>query len=168
MERGISCKADLKCKWHLLLSKKGPSVFHNKYTCFYPLPWTLTICTEISVKNVRTGIFLGIENKNGIKLYHLQIPVNFSLSLDLEPGTCIQTNGTENFGRFGKNGKKVIPRKVLLFFWKISTGMNRPIWILLGIWGFSIQMVSVPCVGEYDVLQVITGIYSAKGSEYCT
>ena len=28
----------------------------------------------------------------------------------------IQTNGTENFGRFGKNGEKVISRKVLLFF----------------------------------------------------
>ena len=26
----------------------------------------------------------------------------------------IQTNGTENFARFAKNGKKVIPRKVLL------------------------------------------------------
>ena len=55
---------------------------------------------------------------------------------------AIQTNGTENFGRFGKNGKKVIPRKVLLFFRKISTGMNQSIWILPGIFGFSIQMVS--------------------------
>ena len=57
-----------------------------------------------------------------------KILVNFSLSLDIKPGTSNpETNGTENFGRFGKNGKKVIPRKVLLFFRKISTGMNRSI-----------------------------------------
>ena len=55
----------------------------------------------------------------------------------------IQTNGTENFGHFGKNRKKVIPQKVLLIFHKISTGMNRSIWILPRIPGFSIQMVSV-------------------------
>ena len=36
-------------------------------------------------------------------------------------------NSTENLGRFGKNGKKVIPQKVLLFVQKISTGMNRSI-----------------------------------------
>ena len=29
-----------------------------------------------------------------------------------------QTNGANNFGRISKNGKKVIPRKVLLSFWK--------------------------------------------------
>ena len=42
--------------------------------------------------------------------------------------------------------KTVIPRKVLLFFRKISTGMNRSIWILPGISGFTIQMVSTPYV----------------------
>ena len=51
-------------------------------------------------------------------------------------GLVIQTNGTENFGRFGKNGKKVILWKVLLFSRKISTRMNRSIWILPGISGF--------------------------------
>ena len=45
-----------------------------------------------------------------------------------------------------KSGKKVIPRKVLLFCRKISTRMNRSIWILPGITGFSIQMVSVACL----------------------
>ena len=54
----------------------------------------------------------------------------------------IPTNGTENFGRFGDNGKKVIPRKVLLFFRKKSTRVNRSLWILPGISRFSIQMVS--------------------------
>ena len=63
----------------------------------------------------------------GLSCTIYKIPVNFSLSFDLKPGPVIQTNGTENFGRFGKNGKKVIPRKVLLFFRKISTGMNHSI-----------------------------------------
>ena len=38
--------------------------------------------------------------------------------------------GTENFSRFGKNEKMVVPNKVLLFSRKMSTGMNRSIWIL--------------------------------------
>ena len=51
------------------------------------------------------GIFLGTENRNEIELYHLQKTVKmFTFSLLL----VIQTNGTENVGRFGKNGKKVI------------------------------------------------------------
>ena len=51
-----------------------------------------------------------------------KIPVNFSTSLDMKPCTGNQTNGTENFGRFGKNGKKVIPRKALLFSGKFPPG----------------------------------------------
>ena len=39
----------------------------------------------------------------------------------------IQTNRTENFGRSGESGKKVIPRKVLPFLQKYSTGMNGAI-----------------------------------------
>ena len=49
-------------------------------------------------------------------------PVKFSLSLDMNPGTSNPTNGSENFD---KNGKTVIPRKVLLFYRKISSEMNR-------------------------------------------
>ena len=37
------------------------------------------------------------------------------------------TNGTEIFGNSGKSGKKEIPRKVLPFFRKLSTGMKRSI-----------------------------------------
>ena len=33
----------------------------------------------------------------------------------------------KNFGRLRNNGKKVKPLKVLLFYLKISTGMNRSI-----------------------------------------
>ena len=60
--------------------------------------------------------FWARKTGTGLSCTIYKIPVNFSLSLDMKPALVIQTNGTENFGRFGKNGKKVIPRKVLLFF----------------------------------------------------
>ena len=104
-----------------------------------------TICTEISVKNFHqtVGIFFGTENRNGIELYHLQNTGKmFHFFLTWSLALVIQTNGTENFGRFGKNGRKLIPRKVLLFFRKISTRMNRSIWILPEMSGFSTQMLS--------------------------
>ena len=95
-----------------------------------------------------TGIFLATENRHGIELYHVQNTGKFFTFSRHEAcmALVIQTNGTENFGRFGKNGKKVIPRKILLFLRKISTGMNRSIWILPGISEFSIQMTSAHVV----------------------
>ena len=63
----------------------------------------------------------------GLSCTIYKMPVNFSLFLDMKPGTSNPANGTGNFGRFGKNGIKVIRRKVLLFFRKISIGMNRSI-----------------------------------------
>ena len=71
----------------------------------------LTICTTISVKKFRS-------NGTGILFTIYKIPINFSLSLKMKPGTV---------GRVGKNGKNVIPRNVVLVFRKISTGMNRSI-----------------------------------------
>ena len=44
----------------------------------------------------------------------------------------------------GKPRKKVIPWKVLLFFRKISVGMNHSIYFPTGTTIFSIQMVSAP------------------------
>ena len=82
-----------------------------------------------------TGFF-GTEDRNRIELYHLQNIGKVFASSGWSLALVIQTNGTENFGRFGKNGKKVIPRKVFTFFRKISTGMNCSIWILPGISGF--------------------------------
>ena len=70
-----------------------------------------------------TGIFFGTKNRNGIELYHLQ-----------NTGKVFAFSGTENFGRFGKNGKKVIARKVLLFSGKFP------------LYGFFIQMVSALCL----------------------
>ena len=76
-----------------------------------------------------TGILFGKENRNGIELYHFQSTGKkfFAFSRREAWHKVIQTNGTQNVGRFHKNGKKVIPRKVLLFFQKISTGMNSSI-----------------------------------------
>ena len=95
-----------------------------------------------------TGIFLASENRHGIELYHVQNTGKFFTFSRHEAcmALVIQANGTENFGRYGKNGKKVIPRKILLFLRKISTGMNRSIWILPGISEFSIQMTSAHVV----------------------
>ena len=106
----------------------------------------LPICTKISVENFRQMVlvFTGTENRNGIELYHLQNTGKVFAFSGWRLALVIQTNGTEKFGRFGKNGKSILPRKVLPFSRKISTGMNRSIWILPVISGFSIQMVSVP------------------------
>ena len=89
--------------------------------------------------------FFWHRTRNGIELYHLQNTGKFFRFLSTwSLALVIQTNGTKNFGRFSKNGKKVISRKVLPFFRKISPGMNNSIWILPAISGFSIQMVSAP------------------------
>ena len=95
----------------------------------------LTIWTEIPVKDFRQVVlvfFLASKTGTRLSCTIYKIPVNFPLSLDMKPGTSNpdKKNGTENFGRFGK---KWIPRKVLLFFRKISTGMISSIWILPGI-----------------------------------
>ena len=79
----------------------------------------LTICTEISVKNFRQislVFFCGTENRNGIELYHLQNTAKFFAFSRLGAWHWqSKLNGTGDFGPFGKNGKKVIPRKALLF-----------------------------------------------------
>ena len=91
------------------------------------------------MKNFRQMVlifFLALKTGPGSSCIIYKIPVKFSLSFDMKPGTgVIQTNGTENFGR--KNGKKGIPRKEFLSFRKISTGMNRSIQILPRIPDFS-------------------------------
>ena len=88
-----------------------------------------------------TFFFSGTENRNGIELYHLQNTGKFfAFFRQWSLALVIQTKGTENFARFGKNGKKVIPSKGITIFSRKR--MNRSIWILPGISGFSIQMVS--------------------------
>ena len=105
----------------------------------------LTICTEISVENFRQMVlafFWHRKQERDLFVPFTKYQLSFRFLWTWSLALVIQTNGTENFGRFGKNRKKVKPRKVLLSFWKISTGMKRSIWILHGISGFSIQMVS--------------------------
>ena len=60
-------------------------------------------------------VFFWHQKQEWLSCTIYKILVNFSLSLDLKPGTGIQTNGSENFSCLGKNRKKVIPQKVLLF-----------------------------------------------------
>ena len=58
--------------------------------------------------------FFGTENRNGLELC-----LNWRLAL------VIPTTVTENFGRFGDKGKKVIPRKVWYYFF---SGKSPPRW----------------------------------------
>ena len=77
------------------------------------------------MKNFRQMVLVFIlapKTGTGLSCTIYKIPVNFSLFLDMKPGTSNPANGTENFGRFGKNGKKVIRQKVLLFFGKFPPG----------------------------------------------
>ena len=79
-----------------------------------------------------TGIFfLAPKTGTGLSCTIYKIPVNFSLFSTWNLALVIQTNGTGNFGPFGKNGKKLIPRKALLFSRKNFHGdeplhMNSP------------------------------------------
>ena len=75
-----------------------------------------------------TGIFLATENRNGIELYHVQnIGKFFTFSRhEACMALVIQTNGTENFGRFRKNGKKVIPQRYYFFSGKFPPGWTVP------------------------------------------
>ena len=72
----------------------------------------LTICTEISVKSFRQMLlvfFLVPKTGTGLSCTIYNIPVNFSLSLDMKPGINNPDKCYRNFGRFGNNRKKVIP-----------------------------------------------------------
>ena len=86
--------------------------------------------------------FFRTENRNWTEFYHLknikyQQIFRFLLSGILVP--VIQSNGTENFDRSAKSGKKVIPRKVSPFFHRDA---SRSMWSLPRITWFSVQMVS--------------------------
>ena len=85
---------------------------------------------EISVKTFRQMVqvfFWAPKTGTGLNCTIYKMRPTFSLSRDMKPGTSNPNKWYRKFGRFGKNGKKVIPRKVLLFFRKISTGMSHSI-----------------------------------------
>ena len=81
------------------------------------IPRALT--TKISVENFRQMVLVFLWHRKQerdwvvpLTKYRQSFCFLWAWSLAL----VIQTNGTTNFGRFSKNGKKVIPRKALLFF----------------------------------------------------
>ena len=63
----------------------------------------LTICTEISVKNFRQMVlvfFSAPKTGTGLSCTTYKIPVNFSLSLDLKPGTVDPNKWYRKFRSF--------------------------------------------------------------------
>ena len=98
--------------------------------------------------------FLAPKTGTGLSCTIYKIPLNFSLSLDMKPVSSNPEKWYRKLRSFRQKREKVIPRKVLLFSRKISTGMNRSIWLLPRISGFSIQTVSavrLPTGTEYAV-----------------
>ena len=83
-----------------------------------------------------------------------------------------RTNGTENSDRNGQTEKKVIeiPRKVFLFFRKISVGMNRCIYCPTGTTGFSIQMVSAPGLPDWSICKrnanIMVALYDGPSNAF--
>ena len=71
-------------------------------------------------------------------------PPFFTFRLNRKLGTWAEPEWYKKFWSFRSKREKGNTWKELLFFRKFSTGMNRSIWILLGITVFSIQMVSAP------------------------
>ena len=120
-------------KWLLISSPK----FWKK-TLSMHLPFVRKFQWKISIKWYWYPFWQRKQQRDW-ELYHFQNIGKFSLSLNLKPGTqATQTNGTENFGLFGKNGKKVIPRKVLLFSGKFPPGWTVP-------FEFSPEFLGLPC-----------------------
>ena len=108
-----------------------------------------------------TSNIFGTENRNGIELYRLQNTSKFYTFSRHEACMALasnQTNGTEHFARFGKNGEKGNTTKDITFSRKIFSGMNRSILILHGISRLStqdIQMVSAHDVTEDSLARLL-------------
>ena len=69
--------------------RSGPRSSLGRGISFFSI-LALTICTEISVKNFRQMVlvfFSAPKTGTGLSCTTYKIPVNFSLSLDLKPGT---------------------------------------------------------------------------------
>ena len=117
-------------------------------------PWVLTICKEISVKNSDKWYWTWqrLRKEKCVRVVPFakhQITCGPAHTAPQKEAWywSNQTIMVQNISVVSiKSWKKGIPRKVLLFWRKISAGMNRFIWILPGITGFSIQMVSAPCL----------------------
>ena len=87
-----------------------------------------------SVKMFRQMVLhvLHLERENGNVLYHLPekrvVPIEKQMKRSIFSGTCNCGQMVQKFsGHSVQSEKKGIPRKVLPFFRKHSTGMNRSI-----------------------------------------
>ena len=97
--------------------------------------------------------FLALKIEMGLSCTIYKIPLNFSLSLVLKPGTG---NPAKWYRKFRKN----------------FTGMNRSVWILHGISAFSIQMEPLfvwlsrdwPCVRTYACTHSTGGVGKIRPS----
>ena len=90
---------------------------------------------------------LYLEKGNGNVLYHLSekrvVPVEKQMKRSISSGTCNCGQMVQKFpGILVKERKRECLERLLPFFRKHSTGMNRSISILPGITENSIQMVS--------------------------
>ena len=65
-------------------------------------------------------MFLALKTGTGLSCTTYKIPVNFSLSLDVKPGTSSLKKGTENFSRFEKTGKMEYLKRYYFFSGKFS------------------------------------------------
>ena len=79
------------------------------------------------------------ERFGTVKIHHLIRRHGHCCLIGNSLALVIVDNWYRNFREFRKKREKGIPRKVLLFFRKHSTGMNRSIWILPGITGISVD-----------------------------
>ena len=91
--------------------------------------------------------------------------LNFCFLSSWSVALVIQTNGTENFGRFCKTREKGYASKGITFFRKISTRMNRSIWILHRISGFSKQMVSAHDFTDHNLYIACQEVSFSHGYE---
>ena len=92
-------------------------------------PWVLTICTEISVKNFRQMAlyFLGHrKQERDWVIPFTKYRKNFHFLSTWSLTLVIQTNGTENFGRFGENGKKLLGYLERYYFFPENIHRDEP------------------------------------------
>ena len=107
----------------------------------YHLAWALTICKEISVKTSIKWYWYFLWHRKQERDWVVAVPFTkyqFLFSLEMKPGASNPNKRYRQSRSFRlKRETGNTARKVLLFFRKTSTGMNRSIWILPGISGFS-------------------------------
>ena len=90
----LSDKANLRWQSRksrrLSLASRIPCLLSSPVCLIIPNPWALIICTEISVKSFRQMVLvflLAPKTRTGLSSTIYKMPVKFSLSLHIKPGT---------------------------------------------------------------------------------